>query len=128
MIEFLPFPPSTNTYYRNVSIKGRPRTLISKKGREYRKVVQALLSGASVYAGDLAVVLDLHPPDRRKRDIDNYTKALLDAITHAGVWGDDSQVKALNIHMHEADKSREPGVLVRITTQRRLVDVGPDMS
>ena len=118
MIEYLPFPPSTNTYYRNISVKGRPRTLISKKGRAYRQSVMAQLAGAQVYPGRLAVTLDLHPPDRRKRDIDNYTKALLDAITHAGVWGDDSQVKTLSITMHEPGKSKAAGVLVRITSDR----------
>jgi crossover junction endodeoxyribonuclease RusA len=36
----------------------------------------------------------LYPPDNR-RDIDNYTKGLFDALTHAGVWEDDSQVKRM---------------------------------
>ena len=36
MIELtLPWPPSTNTYYRNIAGK----TLISAKGREYRAAV-----------------------------------------------------------------------------------------
>jgi len=39
----------------------------------------------------------LFMPDRRKRDIDNTLKALLDALTHAGVWLDDSQVVDLRI-------------------------------
>ncbi|HCC4675184.1 TPA: RusA family crossover junction endodeoxyribonuclease, partial [Citrobacter freundii] len=27
--------------------------------------------------------------------IDNYNKALFDALTHAGVWEDDSQIKRM---------------------------------
>lgn len=42
-----------------------------------------------------AVEITLFPPDARRRDIDNYNKALFDALTHAGVWEDDSQVKRM---------------------------------
>jgi crossover junction endodeoxyribonuclease RusA len=31
----------------------------------------------------------LYPPDNRRRDIDNYTKGLFDALTHARVWEDE---------------------------------------
>jgi crossover junction endodeoxyribonuclease RusA len=36
-------------------------------------------------------------PDKRRRDLDNILKALLDGLTHSGVWGDDSQVVDLRI-------------------------------
>ncbi|WP_134871266.1 RusA family crossover junction endodeoxyribonuclease, partial [Cronobacter sakazakii] len=42
-----------------------------------------------------SVEITLYPPDARRRDIDNYNKALFDALTHAGVWEDDSQVKRM---------------------------------
>ena len=42
-----------------------------------------------------AVEITLYPPDARRRDIDNYNKALFDALTHAGVWEDDSQIKRM---------------------------------
>ncbi|CQL97398.1 KilA-N domain-containing protein [Salmonella enterica subsp. enterica serovar Typhimurium str. DT104] len=42
-----------------------------------------------------AVEIILYPPDKRIRDLDNYNKALFDALTHAGVWEDDSQVKRM---------------------------------
>jgi len=38
----------------------------------------------------------LCPPDLRRRDLDNCFKALFDALTHAGIWQDDSQVKQLS--------------------------------
>ncbi len=38
---------------------------------------------------------ELYPPDKRRRDLDNFDgKALWDALTKAGVWKDDSQVKS----------------------------------
>lgn len=36
-------------------------------------------------------------PDRRVRDLDNLPKAVLDAITAAGVWDDDGQIDFLSV-------------------------------
>jgi crossover junction endodeoxyribonuclease RusA len=52
--------------------------------------------------------MNLYPPDKRTRDIDNYSKALFDALTHANFWIDDSQIKKLLTIMHE--KSSKKGV------------------
>jgi crossover junction endodeoxyribonuclease RusA len=37
------------------------------------------------------------PPDRRRRDIDNCLKSLLDALQHGGAYADDSQIVRLFI-------------------------------
>ena len=88
----LPYPPSINTYYRTY----QGRMLISKKGREYRKLVEEELVGTAVVNGRVAVEIRIFPPDRRRRDLDNVQKALLDAIEHAGVIEDDSMVDDLH--------------------------------
>lgn len=93
----LPWPPSVNRYYRNVAGK----TLISAEGRAYRCAVVNLLAEARTVpplAGAVAVDIEAHMPDRRCRDLDNLLKGLLDALTHAGLWLDDSQVHDLRIH------------------------------
>jgi len=100
MIELhLPYPPSVNRYYRNVG----SRTLISRDGRDYRRRVQMLLAGRGIRPteGPLAVLVDLFPPDRRRRDADNAMKALLDSIEHAGGYHDDSQIVHLEVHKCE---------------------------
>jgi len=96
MIELeLPYPPSVNRYYRNVGA----RTLISREGRAYRQRVEALLAERRIRLteGPLAVLVDLFPPDRRRRDVDNAMKALLDSLEHAGAYRDDSQIVHLEI-------------------------------
>lgn len=96
MIELeLPFPPSVNHYYRRVG----PRTLISREGRRFRKRVCALLAGLGVrrLSGPLQIEIEVYPPDRRRRDIDNVQKALLDALQHGGLYDDDSQIVKLDI-------------------------------
>lgn len=45
--------------------------------------------------GRLQVWVEAWMPDRRKRDLDNIKKALLDSMTHAGVYEDDSQIDDL---------------------------------
>jgi len=95
MIELeLPFPPSINHYYRRVG----PRTLISREGRRFRKKVCATLAfiGVKPMIGQLHMEIELYPPDRRRRDIDNSQKALLDALQHGGLYADDSQIVKLN--------------------------------
>ncbi len=48
-------------------------------------------------AGPLRVEIEVYPPDRRRRDIDNVQKALLDALEHGRAFRDDSQIVELKI-------------------------------
>jgi Holliday junction resolvase RusA-like endonuclease len=95
----LPYPPSVNHYWRRVGY----RTLISREGRRFRKSVVAILAAMRLepLAGPLAVEVDLYPPDRRRRDLDNSIKALLDALQHGGAYLDDSQIVRLVITKRE---------------------------
>ncbi len=100
MIELeLPFPPSVNHYYRRVG----PRTLISREGRRFRERVCALLAAARIptLEGPVCVEIDVYPPDRKRRDIDNLAKGLLDALEHGGAYRDDSQIVRLSIEKQE---------------------------
>ena len=93
----LPWPPSVNHYWRSVPGKG---VLISEEGRFYRAEVadQVLIQRAGKrLAGRLRVNIQAYPPDRRRRDLDNMLKAILDSLTHAGVWLDDQQIDDLRI-------------------------------
>ena len=91
----LPYPPSINHYWRRVG----PRTLISREGRRFRERVVAILAARRTepLVGHLEVDIEIHPPDNRRRDIDNVQKALLDALQHGGAYEDDSQIVRLAI-------------------------------
>ena len=100
MREFeLPYPPSINHYWRRVG----PRTLISREGRRFRKNVMAILAAMQIepMSGALEVDVKVFPPDRRRRDVDNVQKALLDALEHGGAYTDDSQIVRLSIEKGE---------------------------
>ena len=100
----LPFPPSANHYWRHVG----PRTLISREGRTFRTNVCALLGGGGPRkppaGGRIALAMDAFPPDLRRRDLDNLLKPTLDALQHAGVYEDDSQVDLLLVRRCEPDR------------------------
>lgn len=91
----LPFPPSVNHYWRRVG----PRTLISRGGRRFRDDVARRLAaqGVALLRGHLSVHVIACPPDRRRRDLDNLQKALLDALQHGGAYIDDSQIDRLEV-------------------------------
>ena len=95
----LPYPPSVNTYWRHVG----PRVLVSKHGRQYRTEVCKQLRTKRIrpIEGDLIVDITINPPDRRRRDVDNVLKALLDSLQFGGAFEDDSQIVRLTIEKHE---------------------------
>lgn len=94
---FLPWPPSVNRYWRSVN----GRAILSREGRAFREraliAIRAQQNGGVPLTGRLAVLIDAMPPDRRRRDLDNISKGLLDALTAAGIWQDDSQIDLLTL-------------------------------
>lgn len=102
MIEItLPYPPSVNRYYRHIVMGKSARTLISRDGRAYREMVGRIIAEAQhtglPYTRDLCIVVEVYPPDRRQRDLDNILKSLLDSLETAGVMVNDSQVAELHL-------------------------------
>ena len=92
----LPYPPSANKMWRAVNVGGRVRNILSREGRAYRAsavpAVAAQVAGVAKIAGDAIVFIEMLPPDRRRRDLDNIIKPVLDTLTKGGVWSDDYQV------------------------------------
>lgn len=50
-----------------------------------------------------------------KGDVDNYAKAILDALTHAGVWSDDKWIVKLTVVKRFADPGETARTIVEIT-------------
>ena len=87
-------PPTVNHSYRTrphgpglymtADCKGWMRDVIPLILLAYRK--------RAPLAGKVAILTCFAVRDRKRWDLDNRKKALWDALTHAGVWADDSQV------------------------------------
>lgn len=97
----LPWPPSVNAMWRTVTLGKRKATLLSREGRQYRTDALMVLAEATKQhitpLDRLRVEMVLHEPDARRRDVDNFSKAPLDACTHAKIWTDDSQIDDLRV-------------------------------
>lgn len=92
----LPWPPSVNRYWRSF----RGRAIISREGRAYRDKVILEIRAKGIpprMTGKVRVDIEVWPPDRRRRDLDNILKAPLDALAYAGVYMDDSQIDQLQV-------------------------------
>lgn len=94
-------PPTVNHFYMRRS----HFTFIGQKGLDYIDYVKETVRESKMkhlwisFYKPIKVYIELYPSDRRRRDIDNLLKPLLDSFTKAGVWNDDSQIKDLRIVM-----------------------------
>lgn len=76
---------------------------MSREGRAFRREAVARLARIGVgpprfpLPGRLRVRIKVCPPDRRRRDLDNVQKALLDALEHGGVYADDGQIDRIEV-------------------------------
>ena len=116
----LPYPPSVNHYWELTvgrSRSGRrpiPMVRVSDSGQRYAASVRTALEGVQTLAGRLLVRIVANPPDRRTRDLDNVLKCLLDSLTKAGLWEDDSQIDMLVV----ARGACEPGGSVNLLVEQ----------
>lgn len=113
----LPWPPTVNSYYK---VTRHGQRYLDKKVRTFRAVVEEVMNeqapGLSL-DDRLFLEVYLFPPDNRKRDLDNYMKGLLDSVTEAKLWIDDSLIDQLHIYRGEVIK--EGAVVVSVS------DAGP---
>ena len=102
MIELeLPMPPSANNYWRYVNGK----VLKSKQARDYIKTIGDLWmvykaqKKAKAFGKDqrLQIYIQVFPPNRIRRDLDNLLKVLMDSLENAGLFTNDEQIDDIRI-------------------------------
>lgn len=117
----LPWPPSVNHYKRGGSV------VRTKSGQLYQQRVNtnetkqfyfdvyiiaknAINSGENLWKKSLldneyfAIKIYASPPDKKKRDIDNILKVLLDSLVRASVIEDDSFIRKLYVEKIAPEK------------------------
>jgi len=107
----LPYPPTVNTYWRR---RGE-QYFISKKGQQYRKDVQQIIRSQHLdifTTSRLKIRVIADAPDRRRRDLDNILKGLLDSLVHAGFAEDDEQFDDIHIVRGEVISGGRVGIKI----------------
>jgi crossover junction endodeoxyribonuclease RusA len=73
---------------------------MSKAGRKFKTDVSDIVSQSKqskIGTARIRVSMVLWPPDRRKFDIDNRIKSVLDSLQDAGVFDNDEQIDEINV-------------------------------
>jgi len=112
-------PPSTNTYYRNF----RGHMVLSQQGRCFKKAMAAKCAGMRKILGPIKVRLDLRFKDKRKRDLDNYFKAIFDAFKDV-LYEDDVMIQEIHASKTIGCVS-DPGFTLEII---QVAEVSPSSS
>lgn len=104
----LPYPPTTNNAY----LVANRRLVKTPAARDYEAAVTAaLLENPNVRAfrrslpdgARFTVVIQVHPPDRRRRDLANVEKLAVDSVfKHLGA--DDCRIDRLMLFRGEVDR------------------------
>lgn len=90
-IEFsIPYPPSANRIWR----QGQGRVHKSKEYQDWLALaaweIRAQLGPKKVITEPFKLTIRVNRPDRRKRDLDNLLKPILDLLGHYGLIENDS--------------------------------------
>lgn len=117
------YPPSVNNYY----VKTQRGVFISQKGKKFR---DALIKDAHEQLGGMIPLPDrvrlevvAWVPDMRKRDLDNILKPIQDAMIHANLLVDDSQIDQTFIY--RGVKSAPLGSLyIRVSEAAPCIPIG----
>lgn len=118
VIELPLCPTPVNSIWRTVRIGGRQRTLLSANARKFYEDGCRLIKRPSTpIAYRVKVHIQWYPPDRRIRDIDGILKAILDLLTRAGIWDDDSLVDFLSVERGEVVKGGKVVIYIHPMTE-----------
>lgn len=115
----LPYPVSSNRYWRTAVIGRSVRTYLSAEAKAYREKVKSVARDLVPFDGGVALTVLVAPKITKKRvaskvliDLDNALKVTIDALNGIA-FHDDNQVKS--IHAAYCAPQRDGGLYISIS-------------
>ncbi len=110
-IEFPFSPPSLNNLFPT------SRSGLRFKSKRYKEFIEMFGQyipeiDPKLLEGDLRVEINFYFKDKRRHDIDNFSKAILDTLVHYGIIGDDNQITVL--HLEKYYQKNDPLTVIEI--------------
>ncbi len=115
----MPWPPTVNHYHQPVRMAKGARIIKGIKARRYAEEMEVHLKEIGLYGEKipedkiLHMTLKLNPPTLARYDVDNRTKGIMDALSNANFYADDSQIHKLTVM--KGDKIKGGNVQVKVT-------------
>lgn len=102
----LPMPISNNILHTPTP---DGRIVLSKEAREYYEDMSYIVDRLAIekFTGRLKITLNVYEPDKRRRDINNLTKSLFDALERCRVYDNDHQIDETHIFRRECKEGGE---------------------
>lgn len=113
-------PPKTKARARYSSYSGGFYTPKSTHSAQKDLELTMLAARTKQLTGNVALLAIFYVPDRRRQDVDNLMKLVLDAGTRAKLWKDDCQVTA-QVGLIELDRENPRTVIVWMPYESSLV-------
>ena len=97
-------PPAKSNSYRIVRVGAFSRLASTPALNSYAKLVESISRKQTSYFNrdiiissptEVELMLIWHRADRRRKDLDNIAKSIMDGMTKGGIWSDDNQVTSL---------------------------------
>lgn len=114
-----PLPLSVNQYYTQMTRDSRTYKFVSKKGKDYKALIKELCAEHLEHCAKyfkhphrLSLMVLVKTKDKRRRDLDNFQKCLLDALQDAGVCEDDEQFDNNMWFRHSHVRSEKNEILI----------------
>ncbi len=110
-------PPSVNLLYGYRAIKGHAMKYKTKRGKDYikslREKFKKVYPTHEPFSNNCSMIIRVYFGDKRKHDVDNVCKAILDSFNGL-VYEDDNQIQKLTLEkFYDKGKARTEIIIER---------------